>query len=60
VLTTAGIDDVQRGQFRRPLEVMNRPDTSLQAFPLQAAGMAGMPGSFVRVRPGLQRPAVLS
>jgi len=60
VLTTAGVDNIRRGQFRRLLEVMNRPDTSIQTFPLQAADMADIPGSFVMARSGRQRPAALS
>jgi hypothetical protein len=54
------MDDVQRGQLRRLLDVMNRPNISVQVLPLQAGGMAGMPGSFVMVSSGRQRSAVLS
>ena len=53
-------DDFQRGQFRRLLAVMNRPNMSVQVHPLQAGGAAGMSGSFVMVSSGHQRAAVLS
>ena len=57
---TVGVDDVQRGQLSRLLEVMNRPDISVQMLPLEAGDMASMPGLFVMFSSGREPPSVLS
>ena len=47
LITTVGGDEVQRGQLGRLLEVMDRPNISVQVLPLEAGDKASMSGSFV-------------
>ena len=47
LITTVGSDEVQRGQLGRLLELMDRPNISVQVLPLEAGDKASMSGSFV-------------
>jgi transcriptional regulator with XRE-family HTH domain len=47
LITTVGSDEVQRGQLGRLLELMGRPNISVQVLPLEAGDKASMSGSFV-------------
>ena len=47
VVTTVGSDEVQCGQLSRLLELMDRPNISVQVLPLEAGDKASMSGSFV-------------
>ena len=53
--TTVGGDEIQRGQLGRLLELMNRPNISVQVLPLEAGGQASMSGSFVLFSFGSER-----
>jgi hypothetical protein len=55
VITTIGGDEVQRGQLARLLELMNRPNISVQVLPLEAGDKANMSGSFVTFSFGSER-----
>lgn len=55
VVTTIGGDEVQRGQLARLLELMNRPNISVQVLPLEAGDKANMSGSFVMFSFGSER-----
>jgi transcriptional regulator with XRE-family HTH domain len=55
LLTTVGSDEVQRGQLDRLLELMNRPNISVQVLPLEAGDKASMSGSFVMFSFGRER-----
>ena len=55
VVTTVGGDEVQRGQLARLLDVMNRPNISVQVLPLEAGDKANMSGSFVMFSFGSER-----
>jgi transcriptional regulator with XRE-family HTH domain len=57
LVTTVGGDEVQRGQLVRLLEVMNRPNISVQVLPLEAGDKASMSGSFVMFSFGSERSA---
>jgi transcriptional regulator with XRE-family HTH domain len=45
--TTVGGGETQRGQLGKLLELMNRPNISVQVLPLEAGDQASMSGSFV-------------
>jgi transcriptional regulator with XRE-family HTH domain len=55
LITTVGGDQVQRGQLTRMLELMNRPNISVQVLPLEAGDQASMAGSFVMFSFGSER-----
>lgn len=55
MVTTIGGDEVQRGQLARLLELMNRPNISVQVLPLEAGDKANMSGSFVMFSFGSER-----
>lgn len=47
LITTVGSDEIQHGQLGRLLELMDRPNISVQVLPLEAGDKANMSGSFV-------------
>ncbi len=53
--TTVGSDEIQRGQLSRLLELMDRPNISVQVLPLEAGDQASMSGSFVMFSFGSER-----
>jgi len=53
--TTIGSDEIQRGQLARLLELMDRPNISVQILPLEAGDQASMCGSFVTFSFGSER-----
>ena len=55
LVTTVGGDEVQRGQLGRLLELMDRPNISVQVLPLEAGDKASMSGSFVMFSFGRER-----
>ena len=55
LITTVGSDEVQRGQLDRLLELMDRPNISVQVLPLEAGDKASMSGSFVMFGFGRER-----
>ena len=55
LITTVGSDEIQRGQLARLLELMDRPNISVQILPLEAGGQASMSGSFVTFSFGSER-----
>lgn len=55
LITTVGSDEVQRGQLDRLLELMDRPNISVQVLPLEAGDKASMSGSFVMFSFGRDR-----
>jgi len=55
LLTTVGSGEVQRGQLGRLLELMDRPNISVQVLPLEAGDKASMSGSFVMFSFGSER-----
>lgn len=55
LITTVGGDEVQRGQLSRLLELMDRPNISVQVLPLEAGDKASMSGSFVTFSFGSER-----
>ncbi len=55
LVTTVGGDEVQRGQLSRLLELMDRPNISVQVLPLEAGDKASMSGSFVMFSFGSER-----
>ena len=55
LITTVGSDEVQRGQLSRLLELMDRPNISVQVLPLEAGDKASMSGSFVMFSFGSER-----
>jgi transcriptional regulator with XRE-family HTH domain len=55
LITTVGGDEVQRGQLARLLELMDRPNISVQVLPLEAGDKANMSGSFVMFSFGSER-----
>ena len=55
LITTVGGDEVQRGQLDRLLELMDRPNISVQVLPLEAGDKASMSGSFVMFGFGRER-----
>ena len=55
LITTVGSDEVQRGQLGRLLELMDRPNISVQVLPLEAGDKASMSGSFVMFSFGRER-----
>src|SRR5690242_20663630 len=55
LITTVGSDEVQRGQLDRLLELMDRPNISVQVLPLEAGDKANMSGSFVMFSFGSER-----
>ncbi len=55
LVTTVGGDEVQRGQLSRLLELMDRPNISVQVLPLEAGDKANMSGSFVMFSFGSER-----
>jgi transcriptional regulator with XRE-family HTH domain len=55
LITTVGGDEVQRGQLGRLLELMGRPNISVQVLPLEAGDQASMCGSFVMFSFGSER-----
>lgn len=55
LITTVGSDEVQRGQLSRLLELMDRPNISVQVLPLEAGDKASMSGSFVTFSFGRER-----
>ena len=55
LLTTVGSDEIQHGQLARLLELMNRPNISVQVLPLEAGDKANMSGSFVMFSFGSER-----
>ena len=55
LITTVGGDEVQRGQLSRLLELMDRPNISVQVLPLEAGDKASMSGSFVMFSLGSER-----
>src|SRR5579863_8557243 len=55
LITTVGSDEVQRGQLARLLELMTRPNISVQVLPLEAGDQASMCGSFVMFSFGSER-----
>ncbi len=60
LITTVGADEVQRGELSRLLEVMDRPNISVQVLPLEAGGKASMSGSFVMFSFAASDQSVLS
>jgi transcriptional regulator with XRE-family HTH domain len=55
LITTVGSDEIQRGQLARLLELMDRPNVSVQVLPLDAGAQASMSGSFVTFSFGSER-----
>lgn len=55
LVTAVGSEEVQRGQLARLLEVMDRPNISVQVLPLEAGDKASMSGSFVMFSFGSER-----
>jgi hypothetical protein len=55
LMTTVGGDEIQRGQLARLLELMNRPNISVQVLPLEAGDQASLSGSFVLFSFGSER-----
>ena len=55
LITTVGSDEVQRGQLARLLELIDRPNISVQILPLDAGAHACMSGSFVTFSFGSER-----
>ncbi len=55
LVTTVGSDEVQRGQLGRLLELIDRPNISVQVLPLEAGDKANMSGSFVMFSFGSER-----
>ncbi len=55
LITTVGSDEIQRGQLNRLLDLMNRPNISVQVLPLEAGDQASMSGSFVLFSFGSER-----
>src|SRR6266487_1446230 len=55
LITTVGSGEIQRGQLSRLLELMDRPNISVQLLPLEAGGQASMSGSFVMFSFGSER-----
>ncbi len=55
LITTVGSDEVQRGQLDTLLELMDRPNISVQVLPLEAGDKASMSGSFVMFGFGRER-----
>ena len=55
LITTVGSDEIQRGQLSRLLELMERPNISVQVLPLEAGAQASMSGSFVMFSFGSER-----
>jgi hypothetical protein len=55
LITTVGSDEVQRGQLTGLLELMERPNISVQVLPLEAGDQASMCGSFVMFSFGSER-----
>jgi transcriptional regulator with XRE-family HTH domain len=55
LMTTVGSDEIQRGQLGRLLELMDRPNISVQVLPLEAGDQASMSGSFVLFSFGSER-----
>ena len=55
LITTVSSDEVQRGQLDRLLELMDRPNISVQVLPLEAGDKASMSGSFVMFGFGRER-----
>jgi transcriptional regulator with XRE-family HTH domain len=55
MVTTIGGDEIQRGQLARLLELMSRPNISVQVLPLEAGDKANMSGSFVMFSFGSER-----
>jgi hypothetical protein len=55
MVTAIGGDEIQRGQLARLLELMNRPNISVQVLPLEAGDKANMSGSFVMFSFGSER-----
>jgi len=53
--TTVGSGEIQRGQLSRLLELMDRPNISVQVLPLEAGDQASMSGSFVMFSFGSER-----
>src|ERR1017187_1343424 len=55
LITTVGSDEIQHGQLGRLLELMDRPNISVQVLPLEAGDKANMSGSFVMFSFGRER-----
>ena len=55
LLTTVGSHEVRRGQLARLLELMGRPNISVQVLPLEAGDKANMSGAFVMFSFGSER-----
>jgi transcriptional regulator with XRE-family HTH domain len=55
LITTVGSDEIQHGQLARLLELMDRPNISVQILPLDAGDQASMSGSFVTFSFGSER-----
>jgi len=55
LITTVGSDEIQGGQLSRLLELMTRPNISVQLLPLEAGDQASMSGSFVMFSFGSER-----
>jgi len=55
LITRVGGEKVQRGQLGRLLELMDRPNISVQVLPLEAGDKASMSGSFVMFSFGRER-----
>ena len=55
LITTVGSDGIQRGQLERLLDLMSRPNISVQVLPLEAGDQASMSGSFVLFSFGSER-----
>jgi transcriptional regulator with XRE-family HTH domain len=55
LITTVGSDEIQRSQLSRLLELMDRPNISVQVLPLEAGDQASMSGSFVMFSFGSER-----
>lgn len=55
LITTVGSDEIQRGQLARLLELMDRPNISVQILPLEAGAQACMSSSFVTFSFGSER-----
>jgi transcriptional regulator with XRE-family HTH domain len=55
LITTVGSGEVQHGQLSRLLELMDRPNISVQVLPLEAGDKASMSGSFVMFSFGSER-----
>ncbi len=55
LLTVVGSDNVQAEQLNHLLDLMNRPNISVQVLPLEAGDQASMSGSFVLFSFGSER-----